>query len=144
GPERLQYVSAPWSGWPDRKPGVEPCDFLGGVALLAWLEGLSLGYATCPDGRPGYGIGDLVRGHACWLGPHGWRISGRGGQELGQRLWRSWLDLGGPRPEDWRLLESVDGRRLRGTPGVRAAFRRQGPVCAQLWELVEPRIRPPG
>jgi protein-L-isoaspartate(D-aspartate) O-methyltransferase len=144
GPERLQYVGAPWSGWPDRKPGVEPCEFLGGVALLAWLEGLSLGYATCPDGRPGYGVGDLVRGHACWLGPHEWRISGKGGQELGQRLWRAWLDLGGPRPEDWRLTESVDGRRLRGSPGVRAAFRRQGPVCAQLWELVEPRFRPPG
>jgi hypothetical protein len=140
----LQAVAAPWSAWSDRKPGVEAADFLGGVALLAWLEGLSLGYATCPDGRPGYGVGDLVRGHACWLGPYEWRISGKGGQELAHRLWRAWLDLGGPRPEDWRLSESVDARRLRNRSGVRVGFRRQGLHCAQLWELVEPRTRPPG
>jgi protein-L-isoaspartate(D-aspartate) O-methyltransferase len=144
GPERLQAVPAPWAGWQERKPGIEPGDFLPAVALLAWLEGLSLGYASCPDGRPGHGIGDLVRGHACWLGPYEWRISGKGGQELGHRLWRTWLDLGGPRPEDWRLIAAEEPRRLHPARGVRAAFRRQGPRCGQLWELIEPRIRPPG
>jgi protein-L-isoaspartate(D-aspartate) O-methyltransferase len=144
GPERLQAVAAAWAGWQDRKPGVEASDFLPGVAMLAWLEGLTLGYAACPDGRPGHGVGDLVRGHACWLGPNEWRISGKGGHELAQRLWRGWLDLGGPRPEDWRLFEAVDPGRLPRSSSARKAFRRQGACCAQLWELVEPRVRPPG
>jgi hypothetical protein len=140
-PERLQAVPAPWAGWQERKPGVEPADFLPAVALLAWLEGLALGYTTCPDGRPGFGIGDLVQGQACWLGPYEWRISGKGGQELAGRLWRRWLDLGGPRPEDWALHESIDGDRLTGQRGARAAYRKQGARCEQLWQLIEPRRR---
>jgi protein-L-isoaspartate(D-aspartate) O-methyltransferase len=144
GPERLQAMPAPWAGWQERKAGAEPADFLPGVALLAWLEGLTLGYATCPDGRPGFGVGDLVRGHACWLGPYEWRTSGKGGQDLAQRLWRTWLDLGGPRPEDWRLWEAVESLRPSGHPKVRVGFCRQGASCAQLWELVEPRVRPLG
>jgi protein-L-isoaspartate(D-aspartate) O-methyltransferase len=135
GPERLQSVPAPWAGWHERRTNVEATDFLAGVAMLAWLEGHSLGYATCPDGRPGYGVGDLVRGQACWLGPYEWRISGKGGQELGQQLWRRWLDLGGPRPEDWHLLASVRGQ-PRAREGLRASLARQGVHCAQRWELV--------
>jgi protein-L-isoaspartate(D-aspartate) O-methyltransferase len=143
GPERLQAVPAPWAGWQERKPGVEAADFLPCIALLAWLEEFALGYATCPDGRPGFGVGDLIHGQACWLGPHEWRISGKGGQELGQRLWRHWLDLGGPRPEDWRLYEAERENRLPATSGARTSLRRQGPRCAQLWELRESRRRQP-
>jgi hypothetical protein len=105
---------------------------------------LSLGYATCPDGRPGHGVVDLVRGQACWLGPYEWRISGKGGHEMGQRLWRRWLDLGGPRPEEWRVRAAADGERLVEREGARATYRRQGASCAQVWELIEPRRRPVG
>jgi protein-L-isoaspartate(D-aspartate) O-methyltransferase len=143
-PDRLQSVPAPWASWQDRKLGIEPGDFLPGVALLAWLEGMTLGYATCPDNRPGFGVGDLVQGQACWLAPYDWRISGKGGQELGQRLWRQWLDLGGPRPEDWRLYEAIEARSLPGATAGRAVFRRQGACCAQLWRLSDQRIRPAG
>jgi protein-L-isoaspartate(D-aspartate) O-methyltransferase len=139
GPERLQSVPAPWAGWQERRSSTEAADFLSGVAMLAWLEGLALGYATCPDGRPGFGIGDLVRGQGCWLGPFEWRISGKGGQELGQRLWRRWLDLGGPRPEDWSLSAAARPERLAATSGAKVSLRRQGPSCAQMWQLIEPR-----
>jgi protein-L-isoaspartate O-methyltransferase len=144
GPERLQAVSAPWAGWINRRSDSEADDFLPAVALLAWLEGLALGYTTCPDGRPGHGVVDLVRGQACWLGMYEWRISGKGGHEMGQRLWRRWLDLGGPRPEDWRLYAAVDGERLTMSEEARAAYRRQGVRCAQVWELSERRRRPMG
>lgn len=138
GPERLRSVPAPWAGWHERRTNVEATDFLGGVAMLAWLEGHSLGYATCPDGRPGYGVGDLVRGEACWLGPYEWRISGKGGQELGHRLWRRWLDLGGPRPEDWHLSAAARAEALSASGAARVSFARQGPRCAQRWELSDP------
>jgi protein-L-isoaspartate(D-aspartate) O-methyltransferase len=141
GPERLQSAPAPWAAWGERRPGGETIDFLPSVVLLGWLEGLSLGYATCPDGRPGHGVVDLVRGQACWMGPSEWRISGKGGHEMGLRLWHRWLDLGGPRPEEWRVEATARGNRLPLRGPARAAFRRQGPSCGQLWELVEPRFR---
>jgi protein-L-isoaspartate(D-aspartate) O-methyltransferase len=142
GPERFQAVPAPWAGWSERRSGADPTEFLPAVALLGWLEGRALGYATCPDGRPGHGIVDLVRGQACWLGPHEWRVSGRGGHEMGQALWRRWLDLGGPRPSEWRLRCALDASRLDEEPGARASFRHEGPRCSRLWELIEPRSRP--
>jgi hypothetical protein len=144
GPDRLQSVSAPWANWHERRASMDSTDFLPGVALLAWLEGLSLGYATCPDGRPGFGIGDMVQGQACWLGPAEWRISGKGGQELGQQLWRRWLDLGGPRPEDWRLRATSGRGKLEATAGARTSLARQGQRCSQRWELIEPRRPMPG
>ncbi len=134
-PQRLEAVPAPWASWNIRRPDSEVDDFLPSVAMLAWLEGLTLGYASCPDGRAGHAIVDLVRGQACWMGPAEWRISGPGGHEMGQWLWRRWLDLGGPRPEDWRLSAAVDGERLTMSEAPRAAYRRQGACCAQLWEL---------
>ncbi len=138
GPERLESVPAPWAGWNNRRADGEVDDFLPAVALLGWLEGLTLGYASCPDGRPGHALVDLVRGEACWMGPYEWRISGKGGHEMGQQLWRRWLDLGGPRPENWRLSEAADGDRLTMTVEARAVYRRQGARCAQLWELADP------
>ena len=96
GPERMHATPAPWSGWNDRRPGVEPGDFLPSLALLGWLQGLTLGYATCPDGRPGHGVVDLVHGQACWLGPYDWRISGKGGHEMGLRLWQRLAGPGRP------------------------------------------------
>jgi protein-L-isoaspartate(D-aspartate) O-methyltransferase len=141
GPERFQAVPAPWARWNERRTASEVDDFLPALAMLAWLEGLLLGYASCPDGRPGHAVVDLVRGQACWLGPNEWRISGKGGHEMGLRLWRQWLDLGGPRPEDWRLSLAADAEWLVMRAEARAAYRRQGARCAQMWDLVEPRER---
>jgi protein-L-isoaspartate(D-aspartate) O-methyltransferase len=140
GPERLPGMPAPWASWNDRRPGTEPADFLPAVVFLAWLEGLALGYANCPDGRPGHGIA-RAPGEVCWMGPHEWRISGKSGQELGMRLWRHWLELGGPRPEEWRVSAAADGARLPEESQARLAWFRRGVRCEQLWELIEPRQR---
>ncbi len=124
GPERLEAVPAPWSGWSDRKMIGEVDDFLPSLVLLAWLEGMAVGYGTCPDGRPGHAVVDRVRGQVCSLGPYEWRISGKSGHEMGLGLWRRWLDLGGPRPTEWGLCAAVDGERLTvpddGAGGVSA------------------------
>lgn len=141
-PERLQAQPAPYAGWPDRRGFDAQHDVLPALALLGWLGGLTVGYTTGPDNRPAHGLADLMRGEACWLGGAEWRVSGKGGLELAWRLWRQWLDLGGPRPHEWRLQASSDGARLTPSPAVRASYRRQGPRCAQLWELIEPRSRP--
>jgi hypothetical protein len=135
GPERMATGPAPWAAWQERRSGPDANEFLPCVALLAWLEGLTPGHATCPDGRAGYGLADLVRGEACWLGPYHWYVSGPGGEQLGHRLWARWLDLGGPRPSDWRLRASADGGRLVESAHARASYRRRGAMCEQVWEL---------
>jgi protein-L-isoaspartate(D-aspartate) O-methyltransferase len=140
GPEGLSAVSPPWGRWHDLRPagGVE---FLTSLALLAWLEGGTIGHAVCPDGRAGYGVGDPASGEACWLGPHEWRVTGEGGHLLGTDLWRRWLDLGAPRPGEWRLRAAPLGEGLDPDELARASYPRRGRRCEQLWELVEPRPR---
>jgi protein-L-isoaspartate(D-aspartate) O-methyltransferase len=140
GPERLSSQAAPWANWHDLRPS-GGTEFLTSLAVLGWLEGLTIGHATCPDGRPGYGLADLVRGEVCWMGPFEWRISGKGGQQLGLRLWRKWLDLGAPRPGEWRLRAAPLGESLEPDPQARAGYHRHARCCEQLWELVEPRRR---
>jgi protein-L-isoaspartate(D-aspartate) O-methyltransferase len=141
GPERLHGMPAPWANWPDRRPSGEGEEFLPSLAFLAWLEGRSLGYAACPDGRAGHGIVDLVAGQACWMDPQEWRVSGKGGYEMGWSLWRRWLDLGGPRPEEWRLSVARDKELLPQRCNARLTFDRRGGRCVQRWELIEPRTR---
>lgn len=129
GPERLAETRAAWAAWQERRGGPDAADFLPHLALLGWLEGLTLGHATCPDGRAAHGVADLVRGEACWLGPSHWYVTGPGGKELGRRLWRRWLELGGPRAKDWRLRA---GGHVAEAAGARASYRRGG----QVWELM--------
>lgn len=141
GPEGLPAVAAPWAKWHDLRP-VGGNEFLTSLAVLGWLEGGTLGHAACPDGRPGYGVADPASGEACWFGPHEWRVTGEGGQQLGISLWRRWLDLGAPRPGEWRL-RAVPGGGLDADPAARAGYWRPGRLCEHLWELVEPRRREP-
>ncbi|MFO0843188.1 MAG: methyltransferase domain-containing protein [Gemmataceae bacterium] len=140
GPEGLIAAAPPWSKWSDLRP-VGGGDFLTSLAVLAWLEGGTLGHASCPDGRAGYGVADPIREEACWLGPHEWRVTGEGGKRLGMDLWRRWLDLGAPRPNEWRLRAVPLGTPLDLDPAARAAYWRRGRRCEQAWELVEPRCR---
>jgi protein-L-isoaspartate(D-aspartate) O-methyltransferase len=138
--EGLGAVPAPWAAWAERRPPVNGPGFLQSLAFLAWLEGLAVSYATLPDGRPGYGICDRVRGHGCWLGTKEWRVTGASGQKLGRRLWRTFLEVGGPWPTEFRLRAYPAGQGPDTPPG-RGAFLRQGPRCTQVWELIEPRER---
>jgi SAM-dependent methyltransferase len=139
-PERLAAEAAPWDDWMDRTSGPDLADFLPGLALWAWAAGLTLAYRTLPDGRPGHGVLDLGRGHACWLGAREWRVTGPEGCELGHRLWRTFLDAGAPRPTEWRFTASPPGRALPAAQG-RLAFRRRGVRCLQGWEVLEERVR---
>jgi protein-L-isoaspartate(D-aspartate) O-methyltransferase len=140
GPERLQGTPAPWSAWHEGR-STGGADYLTSLALMGWLEGWTVGHANCPDGRPGYGLGDLVRGEVCWMGPYEWRVSGKGGLEMGRRLWRRWLDLGGPRPQEWRVRAAPRGGKLEADAAARVSYARQGRCCDQVWEIVEPRRR---
>jgi protein-L-isoaspartate(D-aspartate) O-methyltransferase len=144
-PTRLSSVAPPWAEWSDRKlfnhgPGV-----IGALAFLAWLEGLSIGYQNLTDGRPAYRVADLVTGHACWLGQGEWRVTGNAGEELGWRLWRAWLDAGGPRPTEYRVC-AVPGTDVAAAPprsaGATLSFVHVAQGTVQRWELVGPRERP--
>jgi hypothetical protein len=141
-PEGLATEEAPWAGWLERTGGPDPAEFLPGLAFLGWLAGLSLAYRNLPDGRPGHGFADLVRGHACWLGARRWWVTGPEGLALARKLWRAFLDAGAPRPTEWRLRSAPPGRDLpaRG-PGTRLCFRRRGPKCLHGWEVMEERVR---
>ncbi len=141
GPERMTDVPAPWAGWLGRRPttwALSGGGLLVALAFLGWLEGLSVGYAILPDDRPAYGVGDLVRGQVCWVSARTWRVSGKAGHELGLRLWRKFLDEGGPWPTEFRLTAQVgEAARAEG----RLAYRKQGARCGQVWELIEARER---
>ena len=139
-PESLGQVAAPWADWAERRPAVNGPGFLQSLAFLAWLEGLAVSYTVLPDGRPSYGVCDRVRGHGCWLGAVGWRVTGASGRDLGRRLWRTFLGWGGPWPTEFRLRAYPPGAEPEVPPGP-CGFLRQGPRCAQVWELVEPRER---
>jgi hypothetical protein len=136
-PEALGAVPAPWASWAERRPPIHGPGFLPALAFLAWLEGLTVSYATLPDDRLSYGVCDRVRGHGCWLGVKEWYVTGAAGEELGWRQWRRFLDLGGPWPTEFRLRAYPPGLEPQGRP----AFWRQGPRCTQVWELIERRER---
>jgi protein-L-isoaspartate(D-aspartate) O-methyltransferase len=159
----LPSVAAPWADWHERRltqlgPGLLPS-----LAFLGWLHGCTIGYQALGDGRTAYGIGDLVHGHACWLGPREWRVTGLAGRQLGERLWRAFLDAGGPWPTEFRLravpldqdrrdagppltLPSPPQRREGKGEGGDAdnllVFHRDGMRCRQTWTLPAQRERP--
>jgi protein-L-isoaspartate O-methyltransferase len=144
-PEKLHRVAAPWGDWGERKALPGAPGYAQALAFLAWLEALTVAYQTGPDDRPTYGIGDLVHGHACWLGQREWRVSGTGGRELGMRLWRAYLDAGGPWPTEFRVrawpADAATPSWLEETPDARVLYWREGARCRQLWELPDPRER---
>ncbi len=138
-PGPLAAVRAPWAGWFDRhrpRPG-----WLGlsqSLAFYALLRGLRISYQALGDGEATFGVAD-TDGAACWLGEQAWHVSGEPGRTLGDRLWRAFLDAGGPWPTEFRLRASPHCQ--IATSEHRAMYARQGPRCQQVWELIEPRER---
>jgi protein-L-isoaspartate O-methyltransferase len=145
-PLKLHRVAAPWGDWAERKslPGAPL--YPQALAFLGWLNGLTVTFQSGPDDRPTYGLGDLVQGHACWLGHREWRVTGSAGHDLGTRLWETFLDAGGPWPTEFRLrawpLEGPTPEWGADACSVRLSYRRDGPRCRQLWQILEPRERP--
>jgi len=145
-PESLSPVAAPWANWQDRRSPNGVPGFLSGLTFLAWLQGLHVAQTNGPDGWIMYGVGDTERGHICWLGRQEWRVSGSEGQDLGQQLWQTFLQAGGPRPTEFRLRATP-----RGGPGdgfaeapadSRLVYQRRGMWCHQTWFLPPTWSRP--
>jgi protein-L-isoaspartate(D-aspartate) O-methyltransferase len=136
----LTAVAAPWDDRNRPRPLLNGGGVPQALAFLAWLEGLTIVYQMGPDNRPAYGIADMVRGHACWLGRRSWHVTGNVGHELGRRLWRTFLDAGGLWPGDFRLHAWPLGQ-YGAEPSGPLTFRREGPSCVQVWEWTGPRRR---
>src|SRR5262249_50934895 len=95
---------------------------------------------TTPDGQPSFGLRDPHHGRGCWLGAQTWQVTAEAGREVGFTLWRAFLDAGGPWPTEFRLTAAP---RPVALPAQGAsAYRRCGPRCHQVWELIERRERP--
>jgi hypothetical protein len=116
------------------------------LAFLGWLHDYAIAYQALADGRIVYGVGDLVHGHACWLGMRDWRVTGTAGRDLGNRLWRMFLDAGGPWPTEFRLraapLDAPPPEDDETPPSGGLVFPRRGRQCRQLWTLDPVRQRP--
>jgi protein-L-isoaspartate O-methyltransferase len=144
-PDPLPSVLAPWAEWAERRPSYTGPGLLPSLAFLGWLHGCTIGYQALADGRIVYGVGDLVHGHACWLGMRDWRITGPAGRDLGNRLWRKFLDAGGPWPTEFRLHAApldapLEDDMTRAGGGL--VFPRRGHRCWHLWTLDSVRQRP--
>lgn len=141
-PAGLEEVAAPWADWAPRRWPPGGLTFVRSLAFLGWLGGMVIGYRAPGEERVYFGIGDLVRGAACWLGPHAWRVTGREGRALGERLWRTFLETGGPDPTEFRLRACAPAAQPGAAEGTALAYRRRGALTEQLWELDEERERP--
>lgn len=145
-PETLPSVMAPWAEWAGRKATHAGPGLLPSLAFLGWLHGFTIGCQSLADGRTFYGIGNLVHGHACWMGLREWRVTGMAGRNLGTLLWRDFLDAGGPWPTEFRL-RAVPSDNPSAEDGEEPAdsvldFHRNGPRCRQRWTLEARRHRP--
>jgi protein-L-isoaspartate(D-aspartate) O-methyltransferase len=140
-PAGLEEMAAPWADWVPRRSPAGGLPFIRSLAFLGWLGGLSVGYRAAGEGVL-FGVGDLVRGIACWLGTHAWRVTGREGRALGERLWRAFLEAGGPAPTEFRLRACAPPAPPPSQGAVALAYRRRGPFTEQVWELDQQRERP--
>jgi protein-L-isoaspartate O-methyltransferase len=138
---RFQRIPAPWAEWFDRRRRRLGWYALGrSLAFFGLLRGLEVGYQMVEEDRPTFLLTDPGTEAACWLGDLDWHISGDAGRRLGEELWRSFLDAGGPWPTEFRVRAAARGQLgLDAPPG---SHTRYGPRCRQVWELIEPRDRP--
>jgi protein-L-isoaspartate(D-aspartate) O-methyltransferase len=143
--ERLTSLPAPWADWSDRKNNPEIAQLPHALAFLGWLSGLVINYVSLSDGRPGYGLADRAMEQVCWIGQRHWYVNGAPGRELGVRLWRTFLEAGGPRPTEFQVRARPIGAQPESFPlapeSSLLTYHRQGPSCCQTWFLSEPRNR---
>src|SRR5262249_638996 len=138
-PSGLERQPAPWGDALETgRARFQPLPRLQALAFFAWLRGLTIGHQSSGE-QPVFGVGDLVEGCLCWFGVRTWHVSGQAGRRLGESLWRSFLDAGGPWPSEFDFLAHPTtpppaGGGLGGAP--------QGPRCRQTWRLREERDRP--
>jgi protein-L-isoaspartate(D-aspartate) O-methyltransferase len=139
-PAALAEVPAPWRDWTPRRAPPGGLSFIRSLAFLGWLEGLTIGYRARAESTVYFGVGD--RGQICWMGHDTWRVDGDAGRDLGERLWRLFLEAGGPCPTEFRLRASATGVPTATAAGTLLTFRRRGLNTDQVWELDRIRPRP--
>jgi protein-L-isoaspartate O-methyltransferase len=135
--EGLRTRPAPWAGWFERgRPRLNWFGFVQSLACYGLLQGLGVFYRVQVGDQSEFGF---QSGEAsCWLGLEKWHVSDDDGRTLALDLWEAFLAAGGPWPTEYRI-RARPGRMVSAGVG---AFRRQGPHCAQAWEIIAPRERP--
>jgi protein-L-isoaspartate(D-aspartate) O-methyltransferase len=133
----LQTMEAPWNGWFEgRWPRTSWMAFTHSFVFLGVMQGLEI-LRSEPDEKE-LSLGISSGQAACWFEPGRWKATDEAGWRLGLKLWRDFLDLGGPRPTDYELhvaLNSVPEASLE------SAFRRQGIRNLQYWTIKKERER---
>jgi protein-L-isoaspartate(D-aspartate) O-methyltransferase len=131
----METIPSPWRGFFERRrPRASWAGFIQSLAFWGLLQGKEVHYQALTTGETAFGVS---QDHAvCWLGAEEWLISGPEGRELGLGLWRTFLEVGGPRPIEFRLCAWAKGRSRPLTSGL--GYSRQGPRCSQFWSLLEP------
>ena len=133
----LRGLPAPWAGWFERRRSrLNWLGFCQALVFYGWLRGLTVHYRVTAEAQANFGVRDADA--LCWFGSQDWQVTGEEGRDLGAGLWRAFLEAGGPWPTEFRLKASPSEPLPRGR---RETYERQGPLCRQLWELMEPRDR---
>jgi hypothetical protein len=139
----LRTLAAPWANWFDqRRLRLGWLGFIQSLAFFAWLKGLAVSYQMLGNDQPAFGVADPAGGGVCLLGVQNWHVDGSAGRDLGCRLWRAFLEVGGPWPTEYRLTATAVEGGLPESGGE--IFVRQGPRCRQVWLLPGERERPGG
>jgi protein-L-isoaspartate O-methyltransferase len=136
----LQSLPAPWKGWFDgRRPRVSWLGFIHSLAFLGLMRGMNI-LRSNPMGK------DLVFGissgeAACWFEMSEWKVSSDEGHKMGLSLWHDFLNLGGPRPPEYRVRAAARDVPPPGELGPSPMFVRQGVRCIQYWNIRADRDR---
>jgi protein-L-isoaspartate(D-aspartate) O-methyltransferase len=141
-PAALEEVAAPWREWAPRRIPPGGLTFIRSLAFIGWLEGLSLAYRSWGETGVLFCVGDVARGSACWFGPATWHVSGKEGRVLGDHLWQTYLEAGGPWPTEFRLTASAPPASPAANSSAILVYRHRGVLTEQLWELPGRRERP--
>ncbi len=141
-PRNGQTLPAPWADWfVKNRLRVTWLEFSHALAFYGWLRGLRVSYQADAKGVGFFGVYEPNGEAGCWLGAQEWRIfGGTPGRDLGWKLWRAFLETGGPRPSEFRVRVSPR-RDLAVGPGEN--YSRQLPSCQWTWELNDARDRQP-
>jgi hypothetical protein len=137
-PAGMHSTPAPWAGWFDRKRPGSWLAFIQALVFYGLIKGLSVRQQASPAGEAIYGASD--GGSICWFAANTWQVSSEAAQRLGLKLWRSFVDAGGPRPTDFTLRAiPLNTANIDPSSGVV----RRGARCLQCWEQVDPTRRGP-
>jgi protein-L-isoaspartate(D-aspartate) O-methyltransferase len=127
---------APWADWfARRKPRFQLLLLIQALIFWCYLHQLEI-YHITETGQLIYGIG--TKDSVCWFSEQHWNGTNQTVLDLAGKMWRSFLDAGGPWPTEFRLQASPQAELSAASP---QAFVRQGPRCRQLWELIPNRDR---